>query len=263
MMKFHAYNCLRLTLINSLLLGLALGTASQADTPSPKIPSPSPLPPFTDGPSGTSAPTPIVRFEPPNDQDVDDSRGGASRPTEVKCAQDEPYPAPLTALIPRSGVGLTVAARLNLLIYVPPTTATQAHFTLRDANHRGLYQTQVPIPQTDGILRIPLPSDSPELRVGEAYQWSLALLCQPAQTDLPIISGQIQRIELPDPSILSAQSLLIQAATYGQAGVWHDMLTRLVILKQAQPEDSDLSANWTELLQAENLGAIANAPLLN
>ncbi|MEM8810419.1 MAG: DUF928 domain-containing protein [Cyanobacteria bacterium P01_G01_bin.38] len=263
MMKFQVCNRLCLTLISTLLLGLSLSSASQADTPSSKTPSPRPLSPVTGRPSGTSASTPIVRFEPPTDDDVDDSRGGASRPTEVKCAQDETYPAPLTALVPRSSVGLTVAARPNLLIYVPPTTATQAHFTLRDANHRGLYQTQIPLTQTGGILSVPLPADSPELRVGESYQWSLALLCQPTQTDMPITRGQIQRVELADASALNGQSLLIQAATYGQAGVWHDMLARLVRLQQTQPEDSALSANWAELLQAENLGAIANAPLLN
>ncbi|MEO1404503.1 MAG: hypothetical protein AAFV72_25080, partial [Cyanobacteria bacterium J06635_1] len=95
MMKFHAYNRLCLTLISVLLLGLALGSSSQADTPSPKNPSPRLLSPVTGRPSGTSASPPIVRFEPPTDDDVDDSRGGASRPTEVKCAQDETYPAPL------------------------------------------------------------------------------------------------------------------------------------------------------------------------
>ena len=204
----------------------------------------------------------LVLFDPPTDDRVDNSRGGASRPTDIKCIQDQSYAVPLTALIPRSGVGLTTAPHPTLMVYVPPTQATQAHLTLRDANARGLYQSRIEIPQTGGVMQITLPQDSPELAVDETYQWSLALLCQPTQTDMPIASGQIRRVELPeDPT--AASSPLTQAVAYGESGVWHDMLATLATLRQSQPNDQELVANWVQVLQGENLDAIANTPLLN
>ncbi|ESA37870.1 hypothetical protein N836_34720 [Leptolyngbya sp. Heron Island J] len=205
----------------------------------------------------------FVIFEPPSDERVDNSRGGASRPAEIKCIHDDGYAHPLTALLPQSGVGLTVAAHPTLLVYVPATTATRAHLTLRNADHSGLYQTQVEIPGTGGIVSLPLPADSPTLEVGKTYHWSLALLCQPTQTDMPITSGQIRRVELASAALAESQSVLDQTVTYGQSGVWHDMLTNLVQLRQTQPDNQTLNQNWSELLRREKLDAIANMPLLN
>ncbi|MEM7062735.1 MAG: DUF928 domain-containing protein [Cyanobacteria bacterium P01_B01_bin.77] len=208
----------------------------------------------------------MVLFEPPTDEKVDNSRGGASRPADTKCSHDDAYDVPMTALIPQSGLGLTVNSHPILLVYVPPTTSPQAHLTLRDDHQRGLYQRRIQIPQTGGILQIALPADSPELVVGQTYHWSLALLCQPTQTDLPIARGQIRRVE---PSLDLAEalieepSLFSQASVYGRSGVWHDMLTTLATLRHTQPENSIFEDNWAEVLQAENLGEIAIMPFLN
>lgn len=204
----------------------------------------------------------LVLFEPPTDQRVDSSRGGASRPTDVKCIHDQAYKIPLTPLIPQSGVGLTTTAHPTLLVYIPPTTATQAHLTLRDHEQRGLYQSRIQLAKTGGIVRITLSSNSPALTVGQTYHWSLALLCQPTQTDMPIAKGQIRRVER---SVVGdgQPSLFAQAISYGQKGVWHDMLTTLATLRQTQPENRVLQTNWVEILQAEELGAIADTPLLN
>ncbi|MBT9316000.1 DUF928 domain-containing protein [Leptothoe spongobia] len=210
-----------------------------------------------------SASNAFVLFVPPTDETVDNSRGGASRPTALKCIHDDAYAFPMVALIPQSGVGLTVAAHPTLLVYVPPSKATQAHLTLRNADQSGLYQGRIQLPKTGGVLRIALPTDSPELAVGETYDWSLALLCQPTQTDMPIASGQIRRVELSDNVLSDQQSLLSKAIIYGQSGVWHDMLATLAMLRQTQPDNNALYANWTEVLTVEDLDAIANAPLLN
>ena len=253
------YNRFCLTLLGFLSLGLVLGSKVQAATLIANL--------GAINAADTLHSSVVVLFEPPTDEKVDNSRGGASRPADVKCIQDKAYSSPLTALMPQSGVGLTVASRPTLLVYVPVTTATQVHLTMRDATQGEVYQGWLPIPQipqTGGIVSLTLPTDSPELTVGETYHWSLALLCQPAQTDLPIISGQIRRVERSeDMANEPHQSLLRQAVVYGQLGVWHDMLTSLSTLRQTQPDNHAVEANWFELLQVENLGAIATMPLLN
>ena len=207
---------------------------------------------------------PVVHFEPPTDESVDDSRGGASRPTDIKCIQDEAYNPSLTALLPTSKIGLTVESHPTFFVHIPPTSAPQAHFTLKDDNNRGVYQTVLPLAQTNGILAVRLPENSPALELGVTYQWSLALICQPTQTDIPMVSGRVRRIE-PDPALrtqLARESPLQQAITYGQAGLWYDMLHRLSQLWQTQPHDDTIALNWSSLLNSEGLAAISNEPFL-
>lgn len=116
-MKRSLNNCLWLTLLGILSFGSAINTAAQAN-PTPSPDSRSASRPATN--------TPLIMFEPPTDEKVDNSRGGASRPTDVKCMHDESYGFPMTALVPQSGVGLTTSSHPTLMVYVPPTMATQA-----------------------------------------------------------------------------------------------------------------------------------------
>lgn len=220
----------------------------------------------------TSGITPVVNFEPPDDQTTaDDSRGGASRPTAVKCSQDQAANPSMMPLLPASNQGLTVAEHPTFFVYIPQTSALQAHFTLKDENNRGVYQTLFPITKTGGIVSISLPQKQPSLEVGKTYRWSVALICQSPQTDIPVVSGQVRRVNLDSaraiPSStnsnqLENKQLLEQAALYGKAGIWYDTVTLLAKLRKAQPNDNALTANWVKLFDSVGLNAIANQPLL-
>lgn len=213
---------------------------------------------------------PIVSFEPPDDQKtVDDSRGGASRPTAVKCSQDQAVSTLMTPLTPGSKLGLTVAPRPTFFVYIPATSAPQAHFTLKDDKNRGVYQTLLPINDQGGVVGITLPEDQPPLELGKTYNWSVALICQPTQTDTPMVRGQVRRVEqkagqMPTylNSTISQKALLDQAALYGKAGIWYDSVNLLAQLRNAQPSDQALANNWVKLLDSVGLEAIANQPLL-
>ena len=206
----------------------------------------------------------VVHFEPPTSESVDDSRGGASRPTDIKCIQDEAYHPSLTALLPPSKRGLTIQSHPTFFIYIPQTSAPQAHFTLKDESNQGIYQAFLPLAQTQGILRVRLPENSPALELGVTYQWSLALICEPTQTDIPMVSGHVRRIA-PAPALRSqfaSESRLQQVVAYGQAGIWYDMLQRLSQIWQTQPNDHTIALNWLNLLNSEGLTAISNEPFL-
>lgn len=214
---------------------------------------------------------PIVSFEPPDDQQtLDDSRGGASRPTAVKCSQDQATSPSMTPLTPGSKLGLTVAAHPTFFVYIPATSAQQAHFTLKDDNNRGVYQTLLPISNEGGVVGITLPEDKPALELGKTYSWSVALICQPTQTDTPMVRGQVRRVEvkagqIPSNflnSMNSQKSALEQAALYGKAGIWYDSINLLAQLRKTQPNDQTLATNWVKLLDSVGLEAIANQPLL-
>lgn len=222
--------------------------------------------------AATSGTTPVVNFEPQDDQTTaDDSRGGASRPTAVKCSQDQAANPSMTPLLPASNQGLTVADHPTFFVYIPQTSALQAHFTLKDENNRGVYQSLFPITQTGGVVSISLPEEKPPLEVGKTYQWSVALICQSAQTDIPTVRGQVRRVKLDsavatsgttNSNQLKNKQLLEQAALYGKAGIWYDTITLLAQLRKAQPNDMTLKANWVKLFDSVGLNAIANQPLL-
>lgn len=212
---------------------------------------------------------PVVSFEPPNDQQtLDDSRGGASRPTAVKCSQDQAASPSMTPLTPGQKVGLTVAAHPTFFVYIPATSAQQAHFTLKDDNNRGVYQTLLPINNEGGVVGITLPEDKPALEIGKTYSWSVALICQPTQTDTPMVRGQVRRVELqagqmPNEinSMILEKAILEQAALYGKSGIWYDSINLLAQLRQRQPNNQTLASNWVKLLDSVGLNAIANQPL--
>ncbi|NEO32269.1 MAG: DUF928 domain-containing protein [Symploca sp. SIO3C6] len=212
---------------------------------------------------GDSKITSIVKFVPPSDQIVDNSRGGASR-AEIKCSHDQAYNHSFKALLPASNQGLTVATHPSFLVYLPKTSAPIIHFTLRDENNRGVYQTTVPIVKTGGIVSISLPEDQPPLQLGKTYQWSVALICQPTQTDIPFASGKVRRIELNSSlsSQLDNKNLLQQAFSYGQAGIWYESLVILAQLRKTRPDDQTIADNWLQLLNSVGLEEIAAEPLL-
>ena len=210
-------------------------------------------------------PAPIIYFEPPNDDSVDgdgDSRGGASRPVTQKCQQDATYRVPMTALLPDSSRGLTVDTHPTFFVYIPPTSAPQAYFIIKDTTtDLEVYQTMFPLTQTSGILGIPLPDSVPPLEVGKTYRWFVGLLCQPSQTDLPWVEGSIERIE-PDGELKVNASLEEQALSYGASGIWYDTIERVIQLRQQQPNNELLGRTWSELLDSVGLGEIATQPML-
>ncbi|MBE9042050.1 DUF928 domain-containing protein [Oscillatoriales cyanobacterium LEGE 11467] len=215
--------------------------------------------------SAANLTSPIIHFEPANDDSADrdgDSLGGASRPATQKCQQDTAYPLPMTPLLPDSSRGLTVATHPTFFVYIPPTSAPKAYFIIKDTtNDLEVYQTMLPLTQTAGVIGIELPDSAPPLEVGKTYRWFVGLLCQPSQTDLPIVEGNIERIELDSELTVNA-SLEEQAVSYGASGIWYDTIERVVQLRQQQPDNEMLSRTWWELLDSVGLAEIAIQPML-
>lgn len=208
-------------------------------------------------------PTHIV-FEPPTDEKAQDTRGGASRPAAVKCSLDEATELPLTSLMPESNQGLTARGHPTFYVYVPPTSAQKLYFSIKDENNKGIYQSIIAGPNSAGIVRVSLPEDRPPLKIGKTYTWSLGIMCEPTQTDMPWVQGQVRRIELnlaPNNEYSSATKLET-AASYGKAGIWYDALNVIAELRRSQPEDSSLAEIWTNFLTSAGLEAISTEPLL-
>ncbi|MBE9040616.1 DUF928 domain-containing protein [Oscillatoriales cyanobacterium LEGE 11467] len=204
-----------------------------------------------------------VTFEPPTDERLDDSAGGASRPVDRKCNADESTPVPMLTLMPEyMREGLTLTPHPTVFAYIPTTSARRALFSLKDDTGKIVYQQTFTLTQTDGIASITLPTDAPPLPLDRTYEWSLGMLCEPVQTDFPIAMGQIRRIAPTSPK-LDDLPPLERAASYGQSGFWYDTLAVLDEVRRSQPENEATAMVWTDFLDSVGLEEISSKPPLN
>lgn len=179
--------------------------------------------------------------------------GGGIRGNLYPCtAKDE---TPFTALHPSDQLSTTTLGNPTLFVYVPPTTATAAQFTLSSPVGDKVYETAITLPSQSGVMRLPLP-DTITLATATPYRWRLVMLCG---SEEEMVRGQILRVELgPEvkSAIATAQGLQ-KAELYAQSEVWLDTLMTLAA------DYSQHRADWRELLTSVGLGAIADQPLLD
>ncbi|MEN9216949.1 MAG: DUF928 domain-containing protein [Gloeomargarita sp. HHBFW_bins_162] len=201
--------------------------------------------------------TPVTGFVPPAGGLPANREGGAARGAVCPFSNQR-----LTALLPSSNLGLTASARPSLFFYMPPTEGRSVEFLLLDSRGAELYQSTTRINQS-GIVRMDLPSNAPELVVGQSYQWYLSVICDPKDRTADLyVQGWVQRVAMPD----SLQQQLQKAPAsehpyiYASAGLWHETLASLMELRQAQPGNANLQADWMSLLSMEGLDKIAQEP---
>lgn len=120
--------------------------------------------------------------------------GGASR---GDCPEVQ---TPLTALIPTSNSGTTVAPRPTFWFYVPysPQEATSGEFVLLDRQWNVISQIPFRLTETSGLIGITIPTTEPELEINKEYRWSFKLFCEGEETSSssPIFVPQVACLAL-------------------------------------------------------------------
>ncbi len=226
--------------------------------------------PFESSPSDQGAPAPGSR-------PGAGSRGGHSCPRVNK---------PLTPLMPVTGkmlsrgqdstpentvsdfnLGLTVADHPTFWFYIPFSLTAQRpiEFVLEDDQANEIYKTTfTEVGISPGIAGFQLPATAPPLEVNKTYRWYFSVYCTPDRTDDPILAeGAVKRV----PLNFSLKRQLEQAKPYqrfelyAKATLWHEAVTSLAELRRKNPDDVTLKNEWTTLLQAMNLEAIAKEPI--
>jgi len=178
---------------------------------------------------------------------------------------------PLTALIPGTNLGLTLAAYPTFFFYIPQTSAKEVRFVLLDEEKGNqVYKTTFTPPSTPGIVSLSLPIDKnlPPLEVGKKYRWYFQINCSAQQREQDIgevyVEGWIQRVE--PSSMLTSQ--LEKASSRGRVDLyrknhlWYDALTSLAEQRRLNPHNLALVDAWKTLLQSEKLDEIAQEPLI-
>ncbi len=206
----------------------------------------------------TEAAPSLAQFRPPNRGMPGRREGGGTR---GGCPIQQPG---LTALMPESNLGRTLAPDPTFFWYVPQNSVAAAEFVLLDASNSEIYKAQMAVPTEAGIVRLTLPQDQPPLELGQSYRWYFSLICEPLDRSADMFtSGWVERVE---PSAeLSAALATAPAADlpklYAEAGLWQDALTALASLRQSEPQNPAVIAQWQNLLQDVGLEALADQPI--
>ena len=170
----------------------------------------------------------------------------------------------LMALIPKSNLGLAVAANPKLFFYIPQTSdSPEVEFVLNDEAGSPVYETIFKAIGTSGVVSLKLPDSTP-LKIGKKYHWYLSVICnaQDRASDVSV-DGWIQRVELSPTlaSELKKAEPTKRAAVYAAADLWYVALATLAELRLSRPNDATISAEWAQLLQSVGLENIIQEPI--
>ncbi|MEO1404024.1 MAG: DUF928 domain-containing protein [Cyanobacteria bacterium J06635_1] len=165
-------------------------------------------------PDPPSAPPPRGRRQP-----------GGSLGDEASCPA---VPKPLTALVPDSGLGQTLAEEPTFWFYMPYTAeqVQLGEFSIltQDETQR-IYKTHFTPPATPGFVSIQVPSEAASnMLEGQYYHWYLNLYCaSTAQPDLKI-NGWVQPLADTPEHIQQVNNL--------SPDIWYDVVS--VLAEQLQ-----------------------------
>lgn len=179
--------------------------------------------------------------------------------------------APLTALIPGTNIGLTIAERPTFWFYVPYQSNPRSlvEFSLTDDRENTVYKASFQLTATPGIVGINLLPNTPGLEIGKIYRWKLKIVCDPENPrEFESVDGAVERVRLEEnlkqkiEGVNGRDRVLI----YAQNGLWYDTLTNLIQLRRPNPKDAQLAKDWEDLLQQSPdiaLDKIVNEPVVN
>lgn len=199
-------------------------------------------------------------------------RRGSTGSRADKCDGDPQNLSPfLTGLIPdldpkdpEDNWGLTVEEKPQFFVYLPPTSAREAEFTLQDDEGNDVYRTKLSIVGESGIVRIALPKNIASLKTEQNYSWYFTIFCNVRdRRDNLAVAGGIRRIAV-DGNLAEA---LPKAAerdrykVYAENGIWYDAVAALAELRQENPNDAALAQEWKKLLESAGLKEIQDSPI--
>jgi len=183
--------------------------------------------------------------------------GGGSR---GDCAVDS---RALAALNPANNLGVTARHQPALYFAMPKLeSAYPVDFLLRDTQGATVYETSLSTGTGGDFVGVQIPAN--RLTVDQDYQWYLAIACHPddpAQT--VVLSGWLRQVS-PVPAVSTAAGVegkLEQVRAEKAAGLWSDAIATLVELRQTDPDHPAVHQQWTQLLEALALEALADPPL--
>lgn len=161
----------------------------------------------------------------------------------------------LTAIVPKSNIGLTTTGHPILFFYIPQTSAPMLELVVRGEDQEPAIKQSYKPSGKAGLVGIPLTATS--LEIGKEYRWFFSVVCNPKErAQDQVVEGAIKRIPLQPQLATKLQNATMQERLnlYANAGIWQDTLTTLAQLLSLNPNDGELKADWKALLASEDVG---------
>jgi hypothetical protein len=159
----------------------------------------------------------------------------------------------LLALTPEH-LAQTVSEQPSLFWHIDAAAPEGARvvFTLIDDAHiEPLVEMELSAPHAAGVQRVRLADCGVALELGVEYEWSIALVTDPANRSRDVVStGYMRRVEWPaalDPGAPTS------AHAYAALGLWYDALETLGDTLQTSPGDARLIEQRNFLLHQAGL----------
>ena len=157
------------------------------------------------------------------------------------------------------------------------SSITEMEFVIQDKSQnksKTIYREILNKPEKPGIISVSTkkaieePLQISNTKHQKKYHWFLKLKvkCSPQQAaESKSVDGWIERVNLNSQLAkrIEQATPLQKAALYAENGIWHNALTTLGEARFAKPKDAPLLADWTSLLNSEQLDSLANYPLVN
>ena len=206
-----------------------------------------PKPPQTGTPSGNTTP-------------------GTTRP-EISCPIT---PKPLTAIVANQGNDFTVAEYPTFLFYVPysaPEISLMEFLLLNETQTETIYRTKLKSSSRAGIIKVQLPSATNEaLKINTTYHWRFNLDCKPDKNIAPdlVLQGWIRRIPLNAEIANRLESdESPEYLVYQQEGIWYDAIALLAESHFSNPNNTQLTQGWNDVLESLQIEWLIGEPLIN
>ena len=208
-----------------------------------------------------------VRFVEPTEDHLSSPNNQPVRPRYAGLTCEDRGNTKVTALVPESQIGRTVSEYPVFFVYWPQTDAELGEFMLEDEIGNLIYQQDLTIKNLSGVIGVSIPANTnvPPLEVGKNYTWKFILVCDPEDRSSDRIErGVVRRVELSADILSELENADPRQKTviYAENGIWQDALGTLAAARHANPNDTDLGADWKSLLDSVKLGEIAAEPLL-
>jgi hypothetical protein len=128
----------------------------------------------------------------------------------------------------------------------------QVVFTLIDDTHvEPLVEMELPAPRAAGLQRVRLADCGLTLELEVEYEWSVALVTDPANRSRDVVAtGYMRRVEWPAALDSGTPT---SARAYAALGLWYDALESLGDILQASPGNAQLVEQRNSLLRQAGL----------
>ncbi|MEB3359424.1 MAG: DUF928 domain-containing protein [Synechococcales bacterium] len=177
-----------------------------------------------------------------------DSRGGCPAVTH-----------PLTALMPTSNWGTTLAERPTLWFYMPytPDQISVGKFVLQDLEGTDIVEPLAfRLPNTPGFVSVTLPESVPVLELDQEYRWYFELYCNSPDTVPVEVNGWIQRQPLTPALEAQLSATPRPDQVYASERIWYDAIAHLLSQIRENPDSATLEANLAALLADGGIGLL-------